>query len=104
MKVLSSDCSSQDNWSEWLEKGKRALNATKIPRMMISGHSGGTFTVEDVTKAKYLLEVPDECFFIVKDASHLPMLEKPEEMAQAVKTFLLLVVCEEDNLVIKDWD
>ena len=88
MKVLGSDCSSQDNWSEWLEKGKRALNAAKIPQMMISGDSDGTFSVEHVTKAKYLLEVPDECFLIVKDAGHLPMLEKPEEVAKAVKTFL----------------
>ena len=88
MTVLGSDCSSQENWREWLEKGKRALNAAKIPRMMISGDSDGTFSVEDVTKAKYLLEVPDECFLIVKDAGHLPMLEKPEEVAQAVKTFL----------------
>ena len=88
MKVIGNDCSSQEMWAEWLEKGKQALRAAKIPRMMISGDSDGTFSLDDVTQAKNLLEVPDECFHIVKEAGHLPMLEKPEEVAQTIRTFL----------------
>ena len=30
--------------------------------MMISGDSDGTFSIDDVTQAKNLLKVPDECF------------------------------------------
>lgn len=88
MKVIGNDCSSQEMWAEWLEKGKQALRAAKIPRMMITGDSDGTFSLDDVTQAKNLLEVPDECFYIVKEAGHLPMLEKPEEVAQTIRTFL----------------
>ena len=88
MKVVGNDCSSQENWSEWLEKGRQALKAAKIPRMLISGDSDGIFSVESVTKAKDLLEVPDDGFHIVKEAGHLPMLEKPKEVVQVVRTFL----------------
>lgn len=88
MKVLGNDCSSQESWSEWLENGKQALNVAKIPRMLISGDADGVFSVDNVTKAKDLLEVPDDCFHIVKEAGHLPMLEKPEEVAQVMRTFL----------------
>lgn len=88
MKVVGNDCSSQEAWDEWLEKGKQALRVANIPRMMMCGEQDGTFSVSDVTKAKVLLEVSDECFHIVKDAGHLPMLEKPEEVVQVIRTFL----------------
>ena len=88
MKVIGNDCSSQESWSEWLEKGKQALKAAKIPRMLISGDSDGIFSVESVTQVKDLFEVPDNSFHIVKEAGHLPMLEKPEEVVQVVRTFL----------------
>ena len=88
MKVVGNDCSSQESWSEWLEKGKQALKVAKIPRMLISGDCDGVFSVESVTKVKDLLEVPDDSFHIVKEAGHLPMLEKPEEVVQVIRTFL----------------
>ena len=88
MKVLGRDCSSQETWDDWLEKGKQALKAAKIPRMLITGDSDGTFSVDDVTQVKNILEVPDECFHVVQDAGHLPMLEKPEEVSQTIRTFL----------------
>ena len=88
MKVVGNDCSSQESWSEWLKKGKQALKATRIPRMLISGELDGVFSVENVTKAKNFLDVPDDCFHIVKEAGHLPMLEKPEEVVQVIRTFL----------------
>ena len=88
MKVIGNDCSSRETWDKWLDDGKQALKAAKIPRMMICGDSDGTFPVENVMRAKNLLEVPDECFHIVKEAGHLPMLEKPEEVAQTIRTFL----------------
>lgn len=88
MKVIGNDCSSQEAWSEWLEKGRQALTAAKIPRMMITGDSDGTFSVESVSKVKSILEMPEDCFHVVKDAGHLPMLEKPEEVAQVIRTFL----------------
>ena len=88
MKVLGRDCSSQETWDDWLEKGKQALKAAKIPRMLITGDSDGTFSVDDVTQVKNILEVPDECFHVVQDAGHIPMLEKPEEVSQTIRTFL----------------
>ena len=56
--------------------------------MMICGDSDDTFLIENVTRAKNLLEVPDECFHIVKEADHLPMLEKQEEVAQTIRTLI----------------
>ena len=71
-----------------MEKGKAALTAAKIPRMMITGDSDGTFSVESVRNVMSILEIPEDCFHIVKDAGHLPMLEKPDEAAEVIRTFL----------------
>ena len=65
-----------------------ALTAAKIPRMMITGDSDGTFSVESVRNVTSILEIPEDCFHIVKDAGHLPMLEKPDEVAEIFRTFL----------------
>ena len=93
MKVVGNDCSSQESWSEWLEKGKQALKAAKIPRMLISGDSDGIFSIESVTQVKDL-EVPDNSFHIVKEAGHLPMLMSCEPTHGLCKALLMRSDCQ----------
>ena len=93
MKVLASDCSNQEVWDKWLEDARQGLSASSFTTTLICGDSDGTFSLENCEKLKSLLDIPEDCFHIIKDAGHLAMLEKPVEVNKIVWKLLAELSC-----------
>ena len=88
MKVILQDCSSQDTWDTWISDATEVLVSTNTPRVIICGDEDGLFPLERCNGAKSALQISDECFHVVKDTGHLPMVEKPDEVLQVLKDML----------------
>ena len=93
MKVIGTDCSKQEVWEKWLEDARRVLSGSGIATTLICGDSDGVFSLENCEKLKSFLEIPEDCFHIIKDAGHLAMLEKPVEVNRIVLKFLADLSC-----------
>ena len=93
MKVIGTDCSKQEVWEKWLEDARRVLSGSGIATTLICGDGDGVFSLENCEKLKSFLEIPEDCFHIIKDAGHLAMLEKPVEVNRIVLKFLADLSC-----------
>ena len=93
MKVLATDCSYQEVWDKWLEDARQGLSASSFTTTLICGDSDGTFSLENCEKLKSLLDIPEDCFHIIKDTGHLAMLEKPVEVNKIVWKLLSELSC-----------
>ena len=88
MKVILQDCSDQDLWDTWLSDASEILVSANTPRVLICGDDDGIFPLERCNGVKRALQISDECFHVVREAGHLPMIEKPNEVLQILKDML----------------
>ncbi len=65
------------------------MTASTIPLAMICGESDGIFSVQSCEHVRSLLEVPGNCFHVVKDSAHNMMIEKPVEVTRIIRDFVL---------------
>jgi pimeloyl-ACP methyl ester carboxylesterase len=65
---------------------QRVLRSTKVPAMIIAGRQD---TLVPLRRAEFLAGLmPFGKLAIIEDAGHLPQLEQPEALSDAVRTFL----------------
>ena len=70
------------------------LSGSGIATTLICGVSDGVFPLENCDKLKSYLQIPEDCYHIVKDAGHLSMMvEKPVEVNKIVWKFLTGLSC-----------
>ena len=104
MKVLAADCSNQEIWDKWLADGRQSLSASSFATTLICGDSDGTFPLENCEKLRSLLDIPEDCFHIIKDAGHLAMIEKPVEVNKIVWKLLAELSCLSTNASSRSLD
>ena len=104
MKVLAADCSNQEIWDKWLEDARQTLSASSFTTTLICGDSDGTFPLKSCEKLRSLLDIPEDCFHIIKDAGHLAMIEKPVEVNQIVWKLLTELSCLSTNASSRSLD
>ncbi len=56
---------------------------------MICGDSDGIFSVPHCEYVRGLLDIPAESFHVVKEAGHLMMIEKPDEVTKVIRDFVV---------------
>lgn len=88
MRTIGINCSDQVAWDRWLEDGRQVVVANKVPRYLVAGEHDGVFDLTSSKKLKELFEIPDDCYYIVRDVGHIPMLEKAEEVGGLLQDFL----------------
>lgn len=88
MKVVLSDTSNQELWDGYIRNGARILVSAGIPRVLIGGEGDGLFPPDRVVGLQRLLEVPDECCHVIKEAGHLIMLEQPDKVLDILSKLL----------------
>ena len=89
MSVLFRDCTNQELWDSYLSAVAPVLVSQNIPRTLIRGEGDGVFTEDKVLGLKGRFEVSDDHYHVIKGAGHLPMLEKPAEVLDIVKSLVL---------------
>ena len=104
MKVLAADCSNQEIWGKWLEDARQSLSASGFTTTLICGDSDGTFPLKNCEKLRSLLDIPEDCFHIIKDAGHLAMIEKPVEVNQIIWKLLAELSCLSTNASSRSLD
>ncbi len=88
MKVLLGDTTNQELWNDYITTAAQVLISKDIPRLLIGGEGDGIFPEEKIIGLKRILEVPDDCYHVINEVGHLPMLEKPSEVLDIILNFI----------------